>query len=301
MTKKDTKKFICCKCNESLVLSTHFYRSYSPLFASGHVPMCKKCMQTLFCQYVAEYRDYKKALKRMCILFDLYYSQSICDSCCGEDEAVEAMLGNYLKRLNMVQFKGKTFETSLKEGFSFVEDFQSKKKKNEEEEEVISPEDVERWGFGFTAADYKTLNNHYNLLKDANPQSESNNQEIFITDLCYTKMQQMKAVREGDVDAFNKLTDSYRKSFTQAGLKTVRDTAADEELTLGVGIETIEKYTPAEYYKNKELFKDHDNIGNYIERFLYRPLRNLMTGTKDRDIEYFVREEEEVDDYGDSD
>ena len=102
----------------------------------------------------------------------------------------------------------------------------------------------------------------------------------------------MKAVREGRVDDYNKLTESYRKTFTQAGLKTVKDTNTIEEFTVGVTAETIEKYTPAEYYKNKSLYKDHDNIGDYINRFLLRPLRNLMQGTKDRDVEFFVKDEE---------
>ena len=72
-----------------------------------------------------------------------------------------------------------------------------------------------------------------------------------------------------------------------------------EDFTIGVNAETIEKYTPAEYYKNRSLYKDHDNIGDYIERFLLRPLRNLMRGTKDRDAEFFVKDEEENDGFTD--
>lgn len=109
-------------------------------------------------------------------------------------------------------------------------------------------------------------------------------------------MQQMKAVREGEIDNYNKLTESYRKSFQQAGLKTVKETNINEDFLIGVNAETIEKYTPAEYYKNKKLFADNDGIGGYIERFLLRPLRNLMHGTKDRDYEFYVKEEGDTDD-----
>lgn len=56
----------------------------------------------------------------------------------------------------------------------------------------------------------------------------------------------------------------------------------------------IEKYTPAEYYKNQELFKDYDNIKDYFDRFILRPLKNLMHGTVDRDYEYRVKEEEDA-------
>ena len=66
------------------------------------------------------------------------------------------------------------------------------------------------------------MERHYDSLVAANPRSNSN-QEIYIMDLCYTKMQQLKAIRDGNVDNYNKLTESYRKSFKEAGLKTVQD------------------------------------------------------------------------------
>ena len=45
-----------------------------------------------------------------------------------------------------------------------------------------------------------------------------------------------------------------------------------------------------EYYKDKSLYKDFDGLGDYFERFVKRPLRNLMTGSTDRDFEYCVKE-----------
>ena len=59
----------------------------------------------------------------------------------------------------------------------------------------------------------------------------------------------------------------------------------------------IEKYTPAEYYKDKKLYRDYDNLGEYISRFLFRPLKNLMFGTQDRDYEYYVKDEGDTDGY----
>ena len=80
-------------------------------------------------------------------------------------------------------------------------------------------------------------------------------------------------------------------------MKTVRDASEVESFSMGATIEMIEKYTPAEYYKNKDLYKDHDNIGEYIERLMLRPLRNLMHGTTERDHEYYIRDEEDTDGY----
>ena len=312
MPKKNSEQaiYICCHCDEPHTSLDQFYKINSGLYAKrGYLPICKKHFAETLEKYTEKYGDTRKAMRRICMAFDLYYTDSVFDSCVEDD--VSVMLGNYFKRLNMKQCQNKTFDTSLEEGFDFEQinykaELEKKKKAEklgakeskdvELKEEKVDPKDIEKWGTGFDNIDYGILNSHYNLLKAANPNGDSN-QEIFITDLCYTKMQQMRAVREGNVDDYNKLTDSYRKSFQQAGLKTVRDANINEEFTIGVTAETIEKYTPAEYYKNKELYRDHDNIGEYIERFLLRPLRNLMHGTKDRDYEFYVKDEGDTDGY----
>lgn len=302
MPKKESAKaaYVCCRCNESYDSVVKFFNTYSGLYArTGRLPICRNCFSELFNSYAEKYGDVRKAMQRMCMAFDLYYDDDLFDSC---NDGTESMVGNYIRMLNMIQHKGKTFDNTLDKGFEFNKSGATVAKKAVAEEkespkvDEIDPKDVENWGIGFSNIDYGVLNAHHKLLKTANPNCDSN-QEIFINDLCYTKMQQMKAVREGRVDDYNKLTDSYRKSFQQAGLKTVRDSSINEEFTIGVNAETIEKYTPAEYYKNKELYRDYDNIGGYIERFLLRPLRNLMHGTKDRDYEYFVKDEVDDDVY----
>lgn len=304
MPSKDSK-CVCCSCGEPLAL-TKFYKSNSVFYADGHLPICKECFSSKFGHFTAEYHSNKMAMQRMCMTFDIYFNESAFDSCDTDDSTV---LGNYFRKLNLSQHKGKTFEDSIKDGFDLSGDRKPVKETqgvvnvdNDDEEnenaDMIDPADIEKWGAGLDPTDYTILNSHYRLLSSSNPQCDGN-AEIFIIDLCYTKMQQMKAVRERRVDDYKKLTESYIKSFTQAGLKTVKDTNAMEDFTIGVNAETIEKYTPAEYYKNRSLYKDHDNIGDYIDRFLLRPLRNLMRGTKDRDAEFFVKDEEENDGFTD--
>lgn len=304
MPNKDNK-CVCCSCGESLAL-TNFYKSNSAFYKTGKLPICKECFSSEFGKFATEYQSNKKAMQRLCMAFDVYFDEDLFDKCDVNDETV---VGNYFRKLNMSQYKDKTFENTIKDGFNFFGESKSSKRttsfkgENFEDDEtesadMIAPEDIEKWGAGLDPTDYNVLNTHYRLLSSSNPQCDGN-AEIFIIDLCYTKMQQMKAVRESRVDDYKKLTESYIKSFTQAGLKTVKDTDAMEDFTIGVNAETIEKYTPSEYYKNKSLYKDHDNIGDYITRFLLRPLRNLMYGTKDRDEEFFVKDEEETDGFTD--
>ena len=281
---------ICGQCGKPLQLE-EFNKTYSSLYTTtNRLPTCKKCLSKQFAEYLTIYRSMRKAIQRICIAYDLYYQDRLFERC--QDKSDEStILGNYLKALNMKQNIGKTFDNSLQEGFSFTD-----AKFVQGEESNISPNDVERWGGGLSPDDYEVLNSHYSLLDKANPQRDSN-MDIFIDDLCYTKMLQMKALREARVDDYNKLTESYRKSFQTAGLKTTRETVSEEDKIVGVNIETIEKYTPAEYYKNKKLYNDHDGLSDYFERFLLRPLRNLQFGTKDRDYEFYVKDEEDGEEF----
>lgn len=227
-------------------------------------------------------------MQRICMLFDIYYDSNIAKMLDGSDDT---MLGNYIKKINLGQYRNRTFDSSIDEGFVFFDTTSDISGINLD---APSEELVKKWGEGFSRVDYEELDKHYRELKNANPNGDYN-QEIFIIDLCYIKMQQLKAVREGRVDDYNKLTESYRKSFQQAGLKTVRDNSATENFLLGVGAAEIEKYTPAEYYKDKKLYEDHDELKDYLERYVLRPLKNLQFGTTDRDTEFFVREGDDSD------
>lgn len=103
-------------------------------------------------------------------------------------------------------------------------------------------------------------------------------------------------MKSGRTDDYIKLTESYRKTFAQAGLKTAREATNEDEFSFGITAQMIEQYSPAEYYKNKERHKDFDGLGDYISRFFTRPLKNLMFSTSERDTEYYVKDEEDLSD-----
>ncbi len=285
---KNMQKHICCRCGKLLPQSSYF-KSASMLYAAiGHLPICKECLVREYKKYKIQYQNASDAMKSICMHFDIYYNDSLFNECKNDDDKI---VGAYIRRMNLGQYKTCTFDTSIAEGFFFTGEKESvvSPPSDDKEEKPVDPRLVEKWGEGLTHLDYSTLEDHYKYLKSANPNCDSN-QEIFIIDLCYTKMQQMRAVRESRVDDFSKLTDSYRKTFAQAGLKTVQDTSINSDDCWGVWQERISQYTPEEYYKNKKLYKDFDGLGDYMQRFVLRPLRNLMHGTHDRDPEYCVKD-----------
>ena len=97
-----------------------------------------------------------------------------------------------------------------------------------------------------------------------------------------------KTLKDKDIDGYTKENSKYKKTFKQAGLRTVeeKDSSNDETFCMTLGF--ISDYTPEEFYKDKKLYADWDNIGEYIDRHITRPMINLETGSEIRDKEYFV-------------
>ena len=284
--------YTCCHCKEPL--STKNNSDFD--FGTHHLTICKNCLNKMFSVDSLQYGSTKKAMQRLCMAYDLYWNEALFESC---DDGSDVVIGNYIKKLNINQYKNKTFDTSIDEGFYFgnlssqpnVSD-KSDNNDDEIEEEQIDPKLIMKWGNGFSYSDYETLEEHYNQLKRNNPNT-TNNQEIFITSLCHLNMLMMKALRESDLDAYAKANEQYGKTFAKAGLKTVQEVDMGSDDCWGEWVRRIEEYTPAEYYKNKELFKDYDNVGDYFQRFVLRPLRNLMHGATDRDYEFCVKDGDE--------
>lgn len=300
-------KYKCCQCGERQPL-TNFFKSYSTFYANGRLPICKECFIRDVKLYSVSngYKSTKKAMRRMCMAFDIYFDDGLYAICDTNEPEVKTLVGNYLKRLNMAQYRGKTFEDSIAHGGLLTEDENASKTieaiqpKDEPGEETISPEDIQKWGVGLTPTDYENLNTHYKYLTSANPHCDSN-QEIFIIDLCYTKMQQLRCIRDGDMDNFKKMGEYYNATFSKSGLKVTNESDNGSDDLIGVWAARIAQYTPEEYYKNKKLYKDSDNLGEYIERFLLRPQRNLQTGSSDRDFEYYVKDVGDEDEFIDAD
>ena len=293
---EDGGTYTCCRCEESLEFPKNFYRSNSSLYnGTRHMPVCKECLADIVDGYVAKYGNRKEAMKRMCMAFDVYYSDDILDPILGED----AYIALYFKRLNITQYRNKTFDNSLDEGIKFAGmtfDLKSKRTRErmeaEEAARSILAEDIKKWGDGFDPEDYAEMNRHYTLLKSANPRADGN-QENYIMDCCRIKMHQLKASREGRLDDFQKMTELYTKNYKAGNLKSAGDGAIAEDFVYGVTVETIEQTTPAEYYKGKELYHDFDNIGSYFERMIVRPLKNIIFGTREKDYEFYVKDEDE--------
>lgn len=290
-------KFRCSCCGKGFASQDkNFQKTNDVLFQSnnGYLPWCKECTDTYTAQTTALYCNNEElAMKDFCQRagwnYDINALVASMETYSGHRS--RSRISHYAAKKNINCDGRKTWIDTLKHNQQLREhEVITSREQVKSEESQITATAIDRWGIGLTESDYKLLDEHYKMLKKFNPNCD-NNQEIFIKDLCCTKLLQTKAMRgEGKPDDFEKYTRLYRETFKQAGLKTIQevDNSADE--CLGVTLATISQFTPEEYYKDRGLYKDFDKIGEYFTRFVKRPLKNLMTGSTDRDHEYYVKD-----------
>ena len=292
-----SKTYLCFSCGKEYTkLAGNFPVSPHPMFKgnNGYAHICRPCVS----HYLAEYEemfgnDGDMAVRHLGMYLGMYVSDAAVDMSRRVNKSNDRIF-TLASKQNMTQFSGKCYDNYVVESRSdSIESLDELEELKAGGEINITQATIERWGIGaFSADDYKLLDEHYKILRKTNPNVDAN-QEIFIKDLCYIKLQQMASMKHSKPDDFDKLTKLYRDTFKQAGLKTVAEADSSGDETLGVTLAVISQYTPEEYYKDKKLYKDWDGFGDYIKRHVWRPLKNLITGSTERDEEYSIKDDEE--------
>lgn len=289
------KKYKCTCCGASWDnQKSHFSKSASPLYQSndGYLNICNSCRDAYYYRLVDLYNgNQAHAIRHFCQQFDIIFHEDALTAS-RQISADRSRVSHYQAKKNLGQTArvGSTYIEGMKYDYqNKLDDVIESREQAKLEESNVTASAIDRWGVGFTEADYRNLDDHYRTIKKSNPNVD-NNQEIFIKSLCNLNMLMVKALKDGDSDKYVKLTEQYAKTFKQAGLKTIQETDKNADDCWGIFMEQISQYTPEEYYKDKKLYEDFDGIGKMFERFVLRPLKNLLCKTNERDHEFNVED-----------
>lgn len=286
--------YLCTCCGKRFKTQASNFPYVQSALCNGnnhYSAICNKCADDIYNQYLDLFKFEDDALERVCMKMDMYYNRDIADAAKKQTMNI-SLLKRYIRNLNLVQNKGKTFDTYLSEkNLQQKVDSYDDVIRTENGERVVTKTMFERWQ-GNTQEDIYFLEDHYRMLKKTNPNADAN-QEIFIKDLCTIKLLQSKAMKERNISEFEKCTKMYRETFKQAGLKTVQEEDASTDNPLGVNAEIISQYAPEEFYRGKALYKDHDHIGEYFNEHVLRPLKNLMFNDDVQSKKYSIGDKDE--------
>lgn len=296
-------KFICSCCGKPFSIQKgNFQKTNDVLFQAngGYLPWCKDCTDAYLNQVNALYSNNEElAIRDFCQRagwnYDLAALVSSRETYSGHRD--RSRISHYAAKKNINCDGRKTYIDSIKYEYQQRQNNVILSKDDIKSDNVtVKGVAIDRWGTGLTEWDYQILEDHYKMLKKNNPNAD-NNAEIFIKSLCNLNWLQAKMLRSDTIDAnkYATLVEQYSKTFKQAGLRTVEEKDASNDETFCMTLGFFSEYTPEEFYKDKELYKDHDRLGEYIERHITRPMINLETGSNIRDTEFFVPEGDDYD------
>ena len=296
----DKYPYHCTACGKGYMRQKdNFNMSPSPYYEKngGYLTICKKCLDKAFDYYKDEVfsGDQNKAMDLLCATINTCFDEVAWSNAKKHPQANRSKVSVYFSKLNLSQTKGSSYaDTVLYREANKIENAKSIKSA-EENKSGTSVETIRLFGLGFSELDYEMLQFEYDDWVEKYGQPEDKRQDELYKSLCYLKLQLQKSVQNGDA-GIGALAKTY-KEYINAATTELEDRKQKKEDAvkldpLGVWISNIEKYTPAEYYKDKSLYNDADGIGSYASRFIFRPLKNLLTGSKELDKEFSLSKEE---------
>jgi len=173
-------RFCCCRCTRDYTRQKgYFYASQSPLWRAnnGYLPVCRNCVDEIYLNYRQSLGNEHDALHRLCMKFDIYWSEDVYEYALQINGAT-TLMSAYISRSNLKQYLNKTYDDTLREEAEERRRIESGMDAPDKPEElVVTQVDINIWGPGYTADFYASLNRRYSLwtndAKDLTPAEQS--------------------------------------------------------------------------------------------------------------------------------
>lgn len=292
----DPGEYHCVCCGKGFAKQQgNFYRAGSPLFRGNnkYLPVCISCVNNLFLQYVELLGSEEEAVQRLCQRFDIYFSDAIFKKSEIPKIGQSTRMSEYIKLFNTSKsLAGYTYDTYLKE----LKDHRIMDPDPANEDESVPSDLIDRFGIGYSASEYRRMGKQYEKILSTFEGEDDPNFNELAKVLCTTQVFMDRAMVKDDLDAYDKATKLHQatlKSMQWKPEKPKADASEDSFTTIGQMRAMIEQYCPSVVYKDKNLYRDVDDIEGYWKRFIVRPFKNFFTGSSDKDAEYSVGESEE--------
>lgn len=266
--------YYCTRCSRSFkVQKNNFPCVQSPIYKenNGYLHVCRHCVDEMYQHYKEVLGSEKSALRRICMKFDVYWSDRIYDIVNRNNTSSSRVL-EYIRRSNLQQFHGKTYDDTIDEETLLG----GLRVQGEDEEGPVSEEDIripddviEFWGGGLPPSFYTELEQRWkywcgDTSKDTDVMDVG--ERAVIKQICMLEVTIIRDAAQGK--AIDKSVNSLNTLLGSANLKPVQKKkddgldASTEATPFGVWIRKIENTRPISE-PDPEL-KDVDGIIRYI-------------------------------------
>lgn len=300
------ERIYCRRCMEEKKQTEFFKTTDIFLDKNGYMSICKDCCQDIYVRYYQVEHSVDRAMLRLCRTLNWKYGEDFLNSMkkqlqnsnkTPDDPIVPSI---YIMKLFLL---GRTAGAKFGEKTIDVNDLVFREPDSEVKHEIGSDafgEDTPGlkifWGESFSYEDYIFLEAELAQWKNSH-KADTYAEISLLKELCYKELEIRKArIETKTTGTLVKEKQDLMKTASVDPAKANMASSGKSFDTFSSFIKTIEETEPAEYYKDKGLFKDFDNIEFYFEKYVRRPLKNFITGSRDFNVDA-EENEEEFDDY----
>lgn len=275
-----------CKRTKGLRAIKYFSDIEHHLF--GYIPICKDCMNKFVLDkngdVVLENVDLLLRIIDMCFWEDIY-EKALKAYYEASEEDDYGFMGLYIRYLFLNSKEYELFGY-INGQYPTIEAMFMDDALDDEETRVME-EVKDFWGEGFTINEYRTLEKKYaEWLNSTDSDKLSTRKMIKLICIKELEIEKIRASKGGTTGKAEKeLMDLMNTAnLTPKTMSALNESESTK--VFGVWLRDIEKYRPSEYFEDKSIYKDFDNIQSYFERFILRPMKNLLCGTREFDKEF---------------
>lgn len=276
---KNVRESYCAVHRRNLPIED-FYKSPNPLHGNGVLLYCKDCALDIMQKNLRRFSNIEKALWYTCAALNIPFRSEVYERL-NEKIKLNAgkkinYLGEYLKMLNVMRSKTDKWEsfndTDVSMGeFSALQDMNVKRENEIKELKML-------WGDTFSIDDLSYLEYRFTIYTDGMELTEYQASRYRDLCLCELKVKNMEEVKTNMALKANIAKELGIDKFSNNKEKSLAVEIIETQ------IYEMEKSEPAEYFADKEKYKDYLYIGRDFVRMVFRPIKNLITGSKDYEI-----------------
>ena len=307
MAKRPTTS-VCVSCQREYPIDKFYPRIVDDKFSpDGVIPYCADCCEEIIRENLTKVNSLESAMWLTCAKLDVPFIRKVFEKVEEQKSKYQQKSGKKDSEYTLFKYYydylwgSKSMGTAIDVWIDFsntdvsMGEISSLKKSEEALNREIEKLELD-WGVQEDIEDYKFL--VYNFDKYTKDVGEMTpQQEDLYRDLCLARLEKRK-IEEKKLDGdLTKVQNRILNLMHKLNLDRFEDNQPKtlSEEFLFDKIRMVEQTMPADFYKDKNLYKDMTKKRKLMTDLVYRPLANTLTGSRDFNIDINDIEKYQVD------
>jgi len=285
----NVKVIYCRKCMKKSAAKNFYEACDVFLDINGKMSVCKYCIEDIYQRFMISEGSMDRAFLKLCKALNVKFDPIVFESTRDAIEKLEsrgkvseATFGIYRAHLK----GGGKNALADKLDLTYVETTRYLPDDSLVDYEQTDLDYLAKfWGTNFTAEDYEFLEEIFSEWKKTH-KCDTRAEETLLKEICHVELKIRKArIEDKSTASLVKELQDLMKTANVDPAKASLANAGKSQDTFSSFIKTIEENEPADFYKDKDLFKDFDNLDWYFKKYVTRPLKNfIQIGSRDFDV-----------------